>query len=124
MKTRMFYIGLFILVLCLLALPVETGLMLSCPLYELTGWQCPFCGGQRMVHALLHGRVEEAFGYNPLLLCILPLVGWMSLGWLLPNLLIQYPRWFPKNLFADKFLFILLVVFFLWGIVRNVWNIV
>ena len=112
MKTRMFYIGLFILVLCLLALPVETGLMLSCP------------GGQRMVHALLHGRVEEAFGYNPLLLCILPLVGWMSLGWLLPNLLIQYPRWFPKNLFADKFLFILLVVFFLWGIVRNVWNIV
>lgn len=124
MKIRLFYIVLFVLVLCLLALPVEAGLMLSCPLHELTGWQCPFCGGQRMAHALLHGRVEEAFWCNPLLFGVLPLAGWMLLGWLLSSMQMRCPRLFPSFLFSDKVLFFLLVVFFLWGIVRNVWDFV
>lgn len=46
----------------------------KCVFYELTGWQCAGCGSQRLIHALLHGHVAEAFRYNPLLFCGLPLV--------------------------------------------------
>jgi Protein of unknown function (DUF2752) len=38
----------------------------SCPLYALTGWQCPFCGTLRAAHALLHGEVLSALMFNPL----------------------------------------------------------
>lgn len=46
----------------------------KCPFYQLTGWQCAGCGSQRMFHALLHGRVAEAFRFNPLLFCMLPVI--------------------------------------------------
>lgn len=39
----------------------------SCPLRALTGLLCPFCGGLRAAHALLHGRVLEAVALNPFL---------------------------------------------------------
>ena len=42
-----------------------TGIGLPCPFRELTGWQCPFCGGTRLGSALLHGDVAAAFAYNP-----------------------------------------------------------
>lgn len=41
--------------------------MPECPFYALTNLFCPGCGSQRGLHALLHGRVITAFGYNPLM---------------------------------------------------------
>ncbi|MDE6310754.1 MAG: DUF2752 domain-containing protein [Muribaculaceae bacterium] len=38
----------------------------------LTGWDCPGCGAQRALHAILHGRVAEAWGYNPFLFFAVP----------------------------------------------------
>ena len=43
-----------------------TGFGFPCPFRELTGWECPFCGGTRLGSALLHGDVAAAFAYNPL----------------------------------------------------------
>lgn len=40
--------------------------LLRCPLFSLTGIQCPLCGGQRAVHALIHGAWGEAWRWNPL----------------------------------------------------------
>jgi hypothetical protein len=37
-----------------------------CALYAITGCPCPTCGATRCVLALLHGRVGEAFGWNPM----------------------------------------------------------
>ena len=37
------------------------------PFRMLTGWDCPGCGSQRTIHALLHADIRQAFGYNPLL---------------------------------------------------------
>jgi len=48
--------------------------VLVCPTYWLTGIYCPGCGTTRMLHALLHLRVLEAFGHNPLFFFLLPLV--------------------------------------------------
>ena len=48
--------------------------MPRCIFHELTGWQCPGCGSQRMLHALLHGNIREAWNHNAVLLLLLPLL--------------------------------------------------
>lgn len=47
----------------------------QCPFRMMTGgWLCPGCGSQRAMHALLHGEVARAFGFNALLVLSLPFV--------------------------------------------------
>ncbi len=51
-----------------------------CPFRLLTGWNCPACGGLRMVHDVLHGDLAAAISDNVLLLIGVPLlVGWVLL---------------------------------------------
>jgi hypothetical protein len=50
-----------------------------CPFKWLTGWNCPFCGGLRMTHDLLHGQLAATVNDNVFLLIGLPLLA----GWLL-----------------------------------------
>jgi Protein of unknown function (DUF2752) len=45
-----------------------------CLFRNLTGYQCPGCGGQRAVHALLHGHWHEAWHFNALFVALLPLI--------------------------------------------------
>jgi hypothetical protein len=46
---------------------VASGLPLPpCVFYMVTGCPCPTCGATRCVLALLHGRVGEALGWNPM----------------------------------------------------------
>ncbi|HEX8245696.1 MAG TPA: DUF2752 domain-containing protein [Longimicrobium sp.] len=47
-----------------------------CLLYLSTGIYCPGCGALRAMHALLHGRVVAALGYNALLVTLLPFLGY------------------------------------------------
>ena len=70
------YVGAFFAGgLALSALYATTGVGLPCPFRAVTGWDCPLCGGTRMGDALLHGDVLAAFGYNPLALIGLLIVG-------------------------------------------------
>ena len=46
----------------------------GCMFHRLTGWHCPGCGMTRALCALWHGRVAAAFGYNPLLMSVAPVV--------------------------------------------------
>ena len=50
-----------------------------CPFRLLTGWNCPACGGLRMIHDLLHGQLTAAVADNVVLLVGIPL----SAGWAL-----------------------------------------
>lgn len=59
--------------------PTQHGFYPRCQLYRMTGLQCPGCGGLRALHALLHGRVTEAFKLNPLFVLALPAAGvWLA----------------------------------------------
>ena len=40
-----------------------TGLSL-CPIFHLTGFECPFCGMTRSFVSITHGRFSEALDYN------------------------------------------------------------
>jgi hypothetical protein len=46
--------------------PGSTWWFPSCPFHALTGWQCPFCGSLRALHALLQGAPGMALALNPL----------------------------------------------------------
>src|SRR6516162_5555779 len=49
-----------------------------CPFKWLTGWNCPFCGGLRMTHDLLHGDLVAGINDNVFLLVVIPvLAGWI-----------------------------------------------
>jgi len=48
--------------------------MPKCVFHELTGLHCPGCGTTRALHALLHGHVIAALGFNPLFVLALPVM--------------------------------------------------
>jgi Protein of unknown function (DUF2752) len=54
--------------------PSEHTFYPRCLLYVLTGLHCPGCGSTRCAAALLHGNIEQALAYNPLMVIALPLI--------------------------------------------------
>ncbi len=43
-----------------------------CVFKSLTGYDCPGCGSQRAIHALLNGDFETAWHYNPFMFALVP----------------------------------------------------
>lgn len=61
--------------------PNQTGHYPTCPLLALTGLYCPFCGGMRVVHDLVHLDLLGALARNPLVVVMLPFVVLAWLAW-------------------------------------------
>jgi len=54
--------------------PTTSSLAPKCMFKCMTGYDCPGCGSQRLLHALLHGNFADAWHANAYLLCITPLL--------------------------------------------------
>lgn len=104
---------------CWLALPGSEHRYIVCPFHWLTGWDCPLCGGQRLVHELLHGRLCAAFSHNPLLFVSLPLVVLWLFRQCFPGLSRRHPRLTGERLFSSRACFCYLLLALGWGVVRN-----
>ena len=54
----------------------------ACPFYAMTGLYCPGCGTLRCLHALLHGDLRSAMGFNAMTVLLAPvlLAAWLSVG--------------------------------------------
>jgi hypothetical protein len=70
----------------------------QCPLKQLTGIDCPGCGGLRATHSLVHGDIAGAIDHNVLALVVVPLVAYLIVRWVaslwgkdLPEL--RLPAW-------------------------------
>jgi hypothetical protein len=61
--------------------PGRTGLFPACPFRTLTGLNCPGCGTTRGLHQLLHGHFVAAFELNPLMVLLLPILGYYLLAY-------------------------------------------
>ncbi len=61
--------------------PSEPGHYPTCPFLALTGLYCPGCGSLRAVHALAHGHLVTAAGFNALSLATLAILALMWLRW-------------------------------------------
>lgn len=94
-----------ILVLVYRVDPGVSALYPPCPVHYLTGLFCPGCGSLRALHALLHGRMMEAFSMNALMVISLPLLG----------LLLVRPAWSHKRWVP----WVALAVLIVYAIARN-----
>lgn len=60
--------------------PMQVDFYPRCPLFVLTGLYCPGCGALRAGHALLHGDVAAALGFNVLFVLALPVFGYLAVS--------------------------------------------
>jgi hypothetical protein len=81
----------------------------TCPFRLLTGWNCPACGGLRMVHDVLHGDLAAAISDNAFLLVGIPVLA----GWILLR------RRSGKSLFSLPAVATLVIATLAWTVVRN-----
>lgn len=86
-----------------------------CTFKTLTGLDCPGCGSQRAIHALLHGHVVEALRLNALFVIELPLLLLLALTSLFTD---RFHR-LRRILVSRTFILILLATIIGFTIVRN-----
>lgn len=89
-----------------------------CAFHAITGYLCPTCGGLRAMHALLHGRLAEAWSYNALVVLLVP---WAAYGLLLVTLTALFgDRTWPGRWLYHPVIFVILAsVALIFGILRN-----
>ena len=121
--TRILSIGVGVAIVVALLLlfffnPETTSIYPRCPSRLLTGCQCAGCGGLRATHALLHGRLLQAWHYNPILFLGMPLVFFL--------LAIEHLR--HRHAWAERiylrcnsplFIGVLILITIAWTIIRN-----
>lgn len=94
-----------------------TSIYPSCPLRLLTGFYCPGCGTLRGLHQLMHGNLTAALGFNPLMVAVLPFIGYAYLSYTMLALRgSSMPRVFVPPVLI-KALFWVVIAF---GVLRNV----
>jgi hypothetical protein len=86
--------------------PQQSSLFPPCPSKTLTGLNCPGCGSTRALHHLLHGRVLDALGKNPLMVISIP---FLILLFVRPDF--ARKRWVP---------WCALSILIVYGIIRNI----
>lgn len=110
------------LVLLYIYNPSHASMAPKCPFKTLTGLSCGGCGGQRAVHAMLHGQWRVALGFNLYLVYALPYF----------LLLIVNRYYLPRTrltlrvsalLESRPAVYLYIVSYILWMIVRNILNI-
>lgn len=97
--------------------PSTAGFFPICALHEMTGWQCPGCGGLRAMHQLSHGHLQAAWRLNPLLIALLPVALWLGLR---ETVFTFWGRRWPGVVTRPVLGWALLGVTALFGILRNV----
>lgn len=122
MKTRALKVIRYILCLLTTGLAYaffvsRTGFAIPCIIHYFTGYQCPGCGISRMCLAIMKLDFISAYNYNKLLFIISPF-----LIYIIIYLLYRYIRYNDAKTTKAQtvILYTLLVLLFIWGIVRNI----
>ncbi|SEF74421.1 Protein of unknown function [Halpernia humi] len=97
--------------------PLSNSYFIKCPFKTLSGLDCPGCGSQRALHALLHGDIYRAFSYNLLFVLAIPyvFVGILFEWFGLKN---RYPKT-RKLLFGKTAIYMVVAIIILFFILRN-----
>lgn len=113
-------IVIIFIILCLIFLyfsfnPEEYGFFPKCPIYSLTGYQCPGCGSQRSIHYLLNFKIFSALQQNFLVpffilyIFLLMISKWLDLK-------------FQAFLENQYMLYIILIIIITYLVLRNMPN--
>ncbi|MEO8648308.1 MAG: DUF2752 domain-containing protein [Acidobacteriota bacterium] len=96
--------------------PTTAGFFPVCPLHSLTGFACPGCGLTRGFHALFHGDIATAIGFNALV----PIVAvGMIYVFILFVRFAATGRPIPIRGLRPGWLWAILIVLCIFGILRN-----
>lgn len=95
--------------------PSQSRFFPRCVFLSLTGWQCPGCGSQRAIHALLHGDIVGAWHYNAALLVAIPVLGGYLLGELKRT---TWPRYY-RAISRPIVIYTILAAAIAWWVGRN-----
>lgn len=90
----------------------------KCMFHLVTGWDCPGCGSQRMLHALLNGDFRGAWESNAFLLCALPLLVIMAFAAIFR---LRFPKLYAIVNSLPSIIIIALSIL-LWTLLRNIIN--
>lgn len=99
--------------------PSDSALFPKCAFHTLTGWQCPGCGSQRAIHAMLHGDFATVFRFNAMMVAALPIMLILCVG---ECLRIRYPRLYMR-LNSKWMIWSAFAVVTGWWIFRNLLNV-
>lgn len=116
---KVLLIGIFLIFLFMLYSynPQHNIFFPKCPIYQLTGWQCPGCGSQRAIHCLMHLDFIQAFRYNAIMVFSIPYVVFgIYLEYF--NGKSRHPQ-MRKFLFGEKACYLLLVIITIFTVGRN-----
>ena len=122
MKQKILFALAIVLVVVVLYFfnPEQYLIMPKCPFKLLTGLSCPGCGIQRAIHALLAGDVMKAMSYNYFLVFAGPYALAFVVLYFLPDSCAKKKmELILNNKYLVKFF---IVSFFVWLIVRNIYN--
>lgn len=101
--------------------PQESVIMPKCIMKLITGYQCPSCGTQRALHALLHGHFWQALHYNYFCILSIPLL--LIAVYACYGVKTKKPPMFAAALYGfvthRYTLIAYIILFFVWWIVRN-----
>jgi hypothetical protein len=106
-----------VVILFLKVPPTDDSFYPRCFLHSYTGLHCPGCGATRVVYALVHGDLPQAFAYNPLFVLMMPYLIYATVrttyGWFFDrtDLYLSPPTWALRG-----FLVVLIAYF----ILRNI----
>ncbi len=96
--------------------PVTAGFFPVCPLYAMTGLNCPGCGMTRGFHALFHGDILGALHYNALLPVFFFVFFYFGVSMFL---VLARGRGLSFKIFRPGLIYSFLVILLAFGVVRN-----
>lgn len=86
-----------------------------CPFLVITGYKCPGCGSQRVIHSLLNGDIATAWHYNAFMVAALPVVALYGFAELTHK---RQPRLYNR-LNSPTAIWIIFTLVVLWWVLRN-----
>lgn len=98
--------------------PAQHSFFYTCPIKNITGYQCSGCGSQRAIHHLLHLNFLEAFKLNPLFVVSLPFIV-LGVGVKFWNFVFE-TQYRIKLFYNNNFIIGSILIVILYSILRNV----
>ncbi len=91
----------------------------KCLFHQITGLNCPGCGLQRAIHALMHGHVAEAVRFNAILPVLAVVVAAYGIAYALRN---RFPH-ISKAFTSTRAAMLVLALIVAWWVLRNILHI-